>query len=362
MTRSKRGRRTKPYSSTDKASLPPGSMIFIGEQKMESARIDVIDFNETELNELHNVAIGRCVEMARTPDTVTWINVTGLHDINLIKKLGEPLGLHPLTLEDIVNTAQRPKIEEFPGYVYMVLKMIHYDLATNQIEMEHVSLIIGESYVVSFQEKEGDVFDPVRERIRASKGRIRSMKADYLAYALMDAVVDNYFLVVEHIGDQIEDLEDRVLADPNPTILQELHRLKRDLLTIRKAVWPLREEIGALIKSESALIRAETKVYLRDLYDHIIQIIDMVETFRDILGGIHDLYLSNISIRMNEIMKVLTIIATIFIPLTFIVGVYGMNFEYMPELNWRWGYFSVWGVMIVIAIGMVIYFRKKKWL
>lgn len=188
------------------------------------------------------------------------------------------------------------------------------------------------------------------------------MKSDYLAYALMDAVVDSYFLVVEHIGDKIEELEEKVLSDPNPAILQELHRLKRGLLDIRKSVWPLREEIGSLIKSESTIIRAETKVYLRDLYDHVVQIIDMVETFRDILSGMHDLYLSNISIRMNDIMKTLTIIATIFIPLTFIAGIYGMNFEYMPELKWKWGYFFVWGVMITIAIGMVIYFRKKKWL
>jgi len=362
MTNAKRNSRAKTYRRAEKVGLPPGSMIFIGEQKTESVRLDVINYDETQLNELRDVAIDQCAELVRAPTTITWINVGGIHDINLIKGLGECLGLHPLTLEDIVNTSHRPKIEEFPDYIYIVLKMINYDVATNHMVTEHLSLIIGERYVVSFQEKEGDVFDPIRGRIRTAKGRIRSMKADYLGYALMDAVVDNYFLIVEHIGDQIEDLEDRVLADPNPTILQDLHRLKRDLLTIRKAVWPLREEIGALIKSESALIRAETKMYLRDLYDHIIQLIDMVETFRDILGGIHDLYLSNISIRMNEIMKVLTIIATIFIPLTFIAGVYGMNFEHMPEIKWRWGYFFVWGIMIVIGAGMIVYFRKRKWL
>ncbi|HBT38796.1 MAG: magnesium/cobalt transporter CorA [Pseudothermotoga sp.] len=346
----------------EKAGLPPGSVIFIGEQKTEFARIDVIDFNEAQLNEVRDASIDQCVEMARNPSTVTWINVIGLHDTNLIRKLGESLGLHPLTMEDIANTTQRPKVEEFPGYIYMVLKIIRYEEVTNQMEVEQVSLVIEENYVASFQEVEEDVFNPVRERIRASKGRIRSMKSDYLAYALMDAVVDSYFLVVEHIGDKIEELEEKVLSDPNPAILQELHRLKRGLLDIRKSVWPLREEIGSLIKSESTIIRAETKVYLRDLYDHVVQIIDMVETFRDILSGMHDLYLSNISIRMNDIMKTLTIIATIFIPLTFIAGIYGMNFEYMPELKWKWGYFFVWGVMITIAIGMVIYFRKKKWL
>lgn len=362
MTKFKRNRRTKPYSRTDKAGLPPGSMVFIGEQKTESVRVEVIDFNQTQLNELRDVAIDQCAELVRDLSTTTWIKVSGLHDIDLIKALGEGLGLHPLTLEDIVNTAQRPKIEEFPGYIYMVLKMIYYDLTTNQMEMEHLSLIIGENYVISFQEKKEDTFDPVRQRIRTAKGRIRSMKADYLAYALMDVVVDSYFLVVERIGDQIEDLEDRILADPNPDSLQELHRLKRNLLNIRKAVWPLREEIGSLVKGESPLIRAETRIFLRDLYDHLIQIIDMVETLRDILSGIHDIYLSNISVRTNEIMKVLTIIATIFIPLTFIVGVYGMNFEYMPELKWKWGYFFVWGIMAAVASGMVVYFRKKKWL
>ncbi|MDY6840892.1 MAG: magnesium/cobalt transporter CorA, partial [Pseudomonadota bacterium] len=276
--------------------------------------------------------------------------------------LGKCLNLHPLTLEDIVNTDHRPKIEEFPEYIYMVLKMISYNEAANRVEIEHVSLVLGETYVVSFQEKDGDVFDTVRERLRTTKGRIRSMKADYLAYALMDAVVDNYFLAVERIGDRIEDLDDQILANPKPDDMQQLHRLKRDILSLRKAVWPLREEIGALDKSESPLIRPETKVFLRDLYDHAIQIIDMVETFRDILGTVHDTFLSSMNNRMNEVMKILTIIATTFIPLTFIVGVYGMNFEYMPELKWKWGYFLVLGVMLVIGLGMIGYFQKKKWL
>lgn len=353
--------REKPRRHSAKAGLPPGTVMFIGEQEMDMARVDLIDYNESQLEELRDVSVDRCGEQAKSPG-VRWINVNGIHNVGLIESLGKCLDLHPLTLEDIVNTAHRPKTEEFPKYIYIVLKMISYDEATNKAEIEHVSLILGENYVVSFQEKDGDVFDTVRERLRTAKGRIRSMKADYLAYALMDAVVDNYFLAVERIGDRIEDMDDRILADPEPDDMQQLHQLKRDILGLRKAVWPLREEIGALDKSESALIRPETKVFLRDLYDHTIQIIDIVETFRDILGSVHDTFLSSMSNRMNEVMKVLTIIATIFIPLTFIAGVYGMNFEYMPELKWPWGYFFILGVMLVISIGMIGYFRKKKWL
>ena len=360
MAKSNRKKKKAP-SPGNKAGLAPGTMVFIGEQKMDTVRVDVIDYTESALNELRDVSVDRCGQLAKDPG-VTWINVNGIHDVALIEKLGKYLGLHPLTLEDIVNTGQRPKTEEFSGYIYVVLKMISFDEATSQTHIEHVSLILGENHVVSFLEDEGDVFDAVRERLRTAKGRIRSMKADYLAYALMDAVVDNYFLAVERIGDRIEELDDQILADPKSESMQEVHRLKRDILNLRKAVWPLREEIGALDKSESALIRPETKVFLCDLYDHTIQVIDMVETFRDILGGMHDTYLSSVSNRMNETMKVLTIIATIFIPLTFIAGVYGMNFEHMPELKWPWGYFLILGVMLAVGIGMVGYFRKKKWM
>ncbi len=360
MAKFRRKRREKPRLSA-KAGLSPGTMVFIGEREMNTARIDLIEYSESQLNELRDVSIDRCGDSVKTPG-VSWINVNGIHNVGLIESLGKRLDLHPLTLEDIVNTTHRPKTEEFPEYIYVVLKMISYDETVNQTAIEHVSLILGENYVVSFQEKDGDVFNTVRERLKTTKGRIRSMKADYLAYALMDAVVDNYFLAVERIGDRIEDFDDQILVDPKPDTMLEVHRLKRDILNQRKAVWPLREEIGALDRSESTLIRPETKMYLRDLYDHTIQVIDMVETFRDILGSMHDTYLSGISNRMNEIMKVLTIIATIFIPLTFIAGVYGMNFEYMPELKWPWGYFLVLGIMLAVGIGMLGYFRRKKWL
>lgn len=336
-------------------------MVFIGERRQEKSRIDVINYDDTRVNDLRDVSVDQCRDLAKAPG-ITWINVNGIHDTGLIETLGKCFDLHPLTLEDIVNTSQRLKIEEFSNYVFIVMKMMAFNKALNKVEIEHVSLILGKNYVISFQEEEGEVFHTVRDRIRSTKGRIRTMKSDYLAYSLMDAVVDRYFVAVEHIGDRIEDIDDRILAEPKPENINEIHQLKRDILSLRKAVWPLREEIGRLEKSESLLIGRETKAFWRDLYDHTIQVIDMVETYRDILGGLHDTYLSSISNRTNEIMKVLTIIATIFIPLTFIVGVYGMNFEHMPELRWHSGYYLIWTVMLAIGIGLLIYFRRRKWI
>lgn len=354
-------RKKRAHSLNAKLGTVPGTMVFIGDQKMDKVCIDIINYSESMLQELPGLSVDQCRELIKSPG-VTWINVNGIHDVGLIGKLGKHLGLHPLTLENIVNTEQRPKTEEFPDYIYTVLKMISLDEESKRMEIEHVSLILGKNYVLSFQEKEGDVFNPVRERLKNAIGRIRTMKSDYLAYSLMDAVVDNYFLTVERIGDRIEDLDDQILTEPEPGNMQELHHLKRDILYLRKIVWPLREEVGRLDKSESPLIHPETKVFFRDLYDHTIQVIDIVETFRDILGGMHDTYLSSVSNRMNEIMKMLTIFATIFIPLTFITGVYGMNFEFMPELKWHWGYFLVLGLMLVLGLVIVRYFRKKKWL
>jgi magnesium transporter len=336
-------------------------MVFIGQRRKDKARINVISYSDTGLKELNDVSVSQCREFARSPG-VTWINVNGIHDIGLVESLGKSFDLHPLTLEDIVNTQQRLKVEEFPNYVFIVLKMAVFNEAASSVAIEHVSLILGANYVISFQEDEGDVFDTVRDRIRTAKGRIRATASDYLAYALMDAATDHYFQAVERIGDRIEDIDDQILAEPKPEAIQEIHRLKRDILSLRKAIWPLREEIGAIEKSDSAIMHPETKVFWRDLYDHTIQIIDMVETSRDILAGMHDTYLSGISNRTNEIMKVLTIIATIFIPLTFIVGVYGMNFQHMPELKWPFGYAMVWGVILVVGIGLLVYFKRRKWI
>ncbi len=344
-----------------KAGLAPGTPVFLGERKQDKVKIEIISYSRDRVEENRDATLDDCLREREGPG-VTWINVYGLHDVPLIQALADRFGLHPLTTEDIVNANQRPKAEDFDGYLFAALRMLTYDEQRRGIESENVSLVVGDGYLISFQEREGDVLDPLRERIRAGKGRVRGEKSAYLAYRIMDAVVDEYFVAIEKLGDYIEDLDELILADPAPDQMRELHRLKREVLFLRKAVWPLREEIAAIEKSESKLIGSAARLYLRDLYDHTIQIIDMIETYRDIIGGMHDIYLSSLSNRMNEVMKVLTIIATIFIPLTFIAGIYGMNFEFMPELEWPAGYFLVLGVMFLVALGMLAFFRKRRWL
>ena len=349
------------YRKARKSGLPPGTLIHVGEKKVEKLRLTVLDYDEQHFEEKELESVEACFPY-RAKSTISWINVDGLHEVDIIEKLGTHFGIHPLTLEDIVNTEQRPKIEDMGEYLFIILKMMSYNRSENRVEAEQVSLIIGHHVVISFQEKMGDVFQGVRERIRFSKGRIRRMDADYLAYALIDAIVDHYFIVLEEVGDQIENLEDEVMTRPTPETMRTLQKIKRRLLFLRKAVWPLREVISSLERGESKLIMKQSKPYFRDLYDHTIQVVDMVETMRDMNAGMFDMYLSSISNKMNEVMKVLTIIATIFIPLTFIAGIYGMNFNYMPELKWQWGYFAVWGVMTLLFISMLFYFKRKKWL
>ncbi len=342
------------------AGLPPGTAVFVGEKKTEVTKITLLDYDETRYEEKVVKEVEECFPCRET-ETVSWINIDGIHDVEAVEKLAGKFDIHPLTIEDIVNTQQRPKMEEYENYLFFVLKMLLYDEESREVQMEQVSLVLGKNFVVSFQEKEGDIFETIRDRIRSGKGRIRKMGPDYLAYALIDAVVDHYFVILERSGERIEELEEKVVANPRPETLHEIHRLKREMIHLRRSVWPLRELIAALERGESHLVHPSTRVYLRDVYDHTIQVIDTVETYRDMLSGMHDTYLSSISNRMNEVMKVLTIIATIFIPLTFIAGIYGMNFQYMPELGWRWAYFGVWGIMAVIAAGMVVYFKRKKW-
>ena len=321
-------------------------------------RITLIDYDEQNFQEKQVSSIEECFEFKETP-TITWINIDGIHEVDVVEKLGKHFDLHPLSLEDILDTNQRPKFEDFEKYLFIVLKMLSYG---DEIEEEQVSLVLGENFVISFQERVGDVFEPIRDRIRNSKGRIRKSGADYLCYSLMDAVVDNYFSILERIGDKIESMEEKLISAPTQKTLQQIHKLKREMIILRKSIWPLRELINGLQRNESSLIGETTGIYLRDTYDHTIQVIDTVESLRDVVSGMLDIYLSSISNSMNAVMKVLTIIATIFIPLTFIAGIYGMNFRYMPELEWRWAYPLVLVVMGIVAIGMLIYFRKKKWL
>ncbi len=344
-----------------KTGLPPGTLIHIGEKKIEKARITIIDYNEAQFQEKEAKKVEECFPYKDQPN-VTWINIDGIHDVEIIEKIGNHFNLHPLQLEDVLNTEHRPKIEDFEDYIFVVLKMLYYDEKENEIKDEQISLILASNIVISFQESEGDVFNPIRERIRNGKGRIRKMGADYLAYALIDAIVDNYFIILEKLGEKIQDLEEELVTNPTSETLHAIHKLKRENIFLRKSVWPLREVVSKLERGESSLIKETTVIYLRDVYDHIIRVIDTIETFRDLLSGMLDIYLSSISNRMNEVMKVLTVIATIFIPLTLIASVYGMNFTYMPELESPWGYPIVLVGMLFIVTLMLIYFKRKKWL
>jgi magnesium transporter len=345
-----------------KSGLPPGTLVHIGEQRVDRAKITIFDYDEVHFEEKEAKAIEECFLFKDRP-TVTWINIDGLHQVDIIEKLGNHFGLHPLMLEDVVNTEQRPKMEDYGDYIFLVLKMLYHregDVA--EIEAEQVSLILGSNFVISLQEHEGDVFGSVRDRIRNNKGRIRKAGPDYLAYSLLDAVVDSYFALLEVVGEKIVDAEQELAAKPTPGILQLIHKFKRGMIFLRKSVWPLREVTSSLQRCESLLIHESTSIYLRDVYDHTIQVIDTVENYGDLISGMLDIYISSISNKMNEVMKVLTIFASIFIPLTFIAGVYGMNFTNMPELQWRYGYFVLLGVMALVALLLVAFFKKRKWL
>ncbi|MDA8141139.1 MAG: magnesium/cobalt transporter CorA [Desulfobacteraceae bacterium] len=344
-----------------KVGTSPGTLVHVGEQRVDQVSFEVINYDDTTIEGYETIsleeALAHC-DGART----TWLNVEGLHDTNIVARIGERFKIHPLTQEDILHTAQRPKKEEFENYLYIVLQMLRYLPDEAEVVAEQVSLILTPATLISFQESPGDVFAPVRERLQKNRGKIRSSGSDYLAYALVDAVVDHYFVILEYIGTQIEDLEEETIDNPKADVLHHIHELKREVISLRKQIWPLREIVVGLIKQDSPLIKTNTTLFFRDVYDHTIQIMDTIESYRDLLSGLLDLYLSNLSIRMNQVMKVLTIIATIFIPITFIAGVYGMNFEHMPELKWRYGYLMAWGIMIAMVSGLILLFKKKDWL
>jgi len=344
-----------------KVGLPPGALVHVGDKKTEYVRIRVIDYDEENLEERELEKVEDSFSYKERP-SITWINIDGLHEVDIIQKIGTHFGLHPLVLEDILNTGQRPKMDDYENYIFVISKMLFFDEEINQTRIQQFSLVLGPNYVISFQEKFGDVFNPIRERLRKAKGRIRKMGADYLMYALIDSIVDNYFIVLEKIAERTEELEEGVINNPSPEILQTIHNLKRELIILRKSVWPQREVVSGLERGESNLIQEKTIVFLKDLHDHTFQVIDTTEALRDIVSGMLDVYLSSISNRMNEIMKLLTIIATIFIPLTFIAGIYGMNFKHMPELDWHWGYFIILGVMLTIFVFMLVWFRRKRFL
>ena len=343
-----------------KSGLPPGSLILIGEPPSGHVRVTALDYDETTCIEKRNPDFDTCLQM-RATEAVTWIHVEGLQ-VEVVKRISEAFDLHPLVQEDILNTDQRPKMEDFGGYLFIVLKMFRPEGGGTEPSSEQVSILVGPRSVLSFCERETTAFDALRERIKAGAGRIRKLGPDYLAYSIMDTVVDGYFVVLEATGEAVETLEEKLVLDPQIDVLRAVYKQKHDLIFLRRSVWPLREVVSALARTESHLVQEPTKVYFRDIYDHTIQVIDIVETFRDMTSGMLDMYLSSVSNRMNEIMKVLTIMSSLFIPLTFIVGLYGMNFQFMPELKWRFGYPFALGIMIFTVGGMLLFFRRKRWI
>ena len=349
------------HGGSKKVGQVPGTPVYVGRERAAGVTVTRFEYDESDVSRDTLLAPEESIFLPESTKT-SWINVDGVHEVEQIQQICAGFGLHPLVIEDVVHTGQRPKVEEYESNLFIVLRMLRWSAETDQIDDEQVSVILGPSWVLSFQEREGDVFDPVRERLVSNRGRIRKYGPDYLAYALIDAVVDHYFSILETLGDRIESLGEEMTENPKREDLQAIRHLKRELLFMRKSVWPLREVLGSIHRDESELVQESTRPYLRDVYDHTIQIIDTVETFRDMVSGLMDLYLSSISNRMNEVMKVLTIIATIFIPLSFVAGLYGMNFAFMPELQWRFGYFAILGVMFTIGVGMLLYFRRRKWL
>ncbi len=354
------------YRQSQKAGLSPGSLVHIGERRMDSPRITVIEYDDQVLTvrELPDLkeAKAQCRAHAERK-TVVWINIDGVHDASFIEELGQLFSLHPLVLEDVMNVGQRPKLEDYDDCLFCVLKMLDVDDNADKVMIEQISLVLGSGFVLTFQERAGDVFEGVRDRIKHHKGKIRKMGADYLSYALIDAIVDNYFVVLENMSGLVEDVEQRLHDHPEDVAANDIHILKRELLYLRRSILPAREVMGQLARhEENELISDSVDVYFRDVHDHVLQVAESLETTREMLTSLLEIFHSTQSNRMNEIMRVLTVISTIFMPLTFIVGIYGMNFEHMPELKWDYGYFLCLGVMAVVAVVMFLYMKRTRWL
>jgi magnesium Mg(2+) and cobalt Co(2+) transport protein (corA) len=340
--------------------LPPGSLVHIGDRKRDTTVVTLMEYGEERFNQ-KSVSIEKLPDIGHTEENAIWLNVEGLHEVDVLDKIGTSFAIHPLVMEDILNTDHRPKIEISQDYVYICAKMLSYDKMLGEFDIEQISLVLGKNFVISFCEKDTDIFEPVIKRLSLGAGKIRKLGTDYLIYCLLDVIVDNYFTVLEEFGDRIEIAEDELIVRTTSKTLRTVHKLKRQALFLHKAVWPLRDVLSSLERGESDLMNDTTTIYIRDLYDHVVQVMDTTETIRDILSSMLDIYLSSTSNRMNEIMKVLTIISTVFMPLSFIVGLYGMNLKNMPELNWPYMYPVLWLVMVTIAALMIYYFKKKKW-
>ncbi len=353
------GKKKHKYKS--KAGLAPGSLVFTGMQKMAQVDISALNYSENEYIESTPKNIAEVISIIKPFEGITWINIDGLHDEKSIEEICTFLGVHKLSMEDILSVGQRPKLEEYTDYLQAVIKLLSIDPAEDTIEYEQLTFILKGNVLVTFQEKTGDVFNSVRNRIKEAKGSVRKKGADYLLYALLDLVVDHYFTVLENFSEKLEDLETELLNNPDKNTLNKLHSLRRETLLLRRTIYPLREMVGKFEKIEEPMINSDIKVFIRDLYDHTVKVIENIEVLRDMTTGLLDLYMNSTSNKMNEIMKVLTIMSAIFIPMTFIAGVYGMNFVNMPELQTKNGYFIVLGVMFAVLIGMVIFLKRKKW-
>ena len=339
----------------------PGSVVYVGKENTSPISISRIRYGLDSCEPAQIISPAEC-RPEPGQKGVSWYTIDGVHQVESLKTIGENFKLHPLVVEDIVNTTQRPKIEDFGDYLFVAVKMITYNSEARRIQAEHVSIICGEGVVLLFLEDEGDVFGPIRQRLAAGKGSLRKLGADYLMYALLDSVVDYYFQVIEQIGEDIEDVEDEVVVQPTVDTLRDIHRIKRELIALRRSVWPIREIVNSLLRDDSPLVGKEVRIFLRDLYDHTIQVIDTVETLRDIMASALDVYLSSVSNKLNQVMKVLTVVSTIFIPITFVVGVYGMNFHHMPELEWYYGYPAVWAFIVFLSGVLLAIFKRKGWM
>jgi magnesium transporter len=344
-----------------KIGLDPGSLVYVGDKEKQPITITLFDYKAEHFIEQKILSVDDLLAYKQS-DTTSWINIDGVHEVGILERIGKHFDIHPLTLEDILNTNQRPKLDEYPNYLYIVLRMFFLDEKDKSLKNEQVSLILTKSFVITFLEDAGDVFDPIRDRLRKSATRLREFGTDYLAYALIDSIVDSYFHILEKIGEDVEGLEDNLVIEPNKNDLQTIHLLRREMILLRRAIWPLREVISAMQRNENEFIEEKTRIYLRDVYDHTIQVIDTIESYRDMVVGMLDTYLSSTSNKLNEVMKVLTVISTLFIPLTFLAGVYGMNFRHFPELGYDWMYpWGFWAITLIVIAGMAVFFKKKRW-
>lgn len=353
---------TSSKSRAKKVGQAPGILVYVGEKKTDKVRITLVDFNQEGDYKVRSNATFKDLQVGKDPSSVTWITVSGVHETELIGEIGRYFNLHPLIIEDILNTDQRPRLEVYEDFIFVVLKMLRWEAESNTVDSEQITLLVSPNFVLSFEENEDDTFNPLRQRLNDEQGRLRTWGSDYLAYAIIDTIVDNYFLVLEQLSDEIEALEEEVISNPTPNTLDTIKDLKREFLYLRKVVWPLRDALSHLSRGDIPIFQEETLIYLRDVYEHIIQIIDTIETYRSIASGLLDIYLSSVGNKMNEIMKVLTIIATIFIPITFLTSIYGMELPNMPERQWSFTYPLLWLIIFIISAALLIYFKRKDWL